>query len=84
MEQRKPARQNRAIKSKPKPEIRKASDEKIRLNRFIAHSGVCSRREADELISNGLITVNGKIITDLGTKVTEGDDNRYKNRSLSA
>jgi 23S rRNA pseudouridine2605 synthase len=84
MEHRKPARQNRAVKSKPKPEIRKPSDEKIRLNRFIAHSGVCSRREADELIRNGLITVNGKIVTDLGTKVLTGDDIKYKNRKLSA
>lgn len=84
MEQRKPARQNRAVKSKPKPEIQKAGDEKIRLNRFIAHSGVCSRREADELIRNGLITVNGKMVSDLGTKVSAGDDIRYKNRRLSA
>jgi len=84
MEHRKPARQNRAVKSNPKPEIRKASEEKIRLNRFIAHSGVCSRREADELIRNGLITVNGKMVSDLGTKVLAGDDIRYKNRKLSA
>ena len=84
MEQRKPARQTRAIKSSPKPEIRKASEELIRLNRFIAHSGVCSRREADELIRSGLITVNGKRVTDLGTKVAAGDDIRYKNRRLSA
>jgi len=84
MEQRKPARQTRAIKPGPKPETRKTSEELIRLNRFIAHSGVCSRREADELIRSGLITVNGKRITDLGTKVAAGDDIRYKNRRLSA
>jgi len=84
MEQRKPARQTRAIKSRPKPETGKAGEELIRLNRFIAHSGVCSRREADELIRSGLITVNGKKVTDLGTKVSAGDDIRYKNRRLSA
>lgn len=84
MEHRKPARQTRTVKSKLKPEIRKAGDENIRLNRFIAHSGVCSRREADELIRNGLITVNGKTVKDLGTKVSAGDDIRYKNRRLSA
>jgi len=84
MEQRKPARQTRAIKPGPKPETRKTSEELIRLNRFIAHSGVCSRREADELIRSGLITVNGKRVTDLGTKVAAGDDIRYKNRRLSA
>jgi len=84
MEYRKTARQSRAGKEKPGPKVRKGDDEKIRLNRFIAHSGVCSRREADELISNGLITVNGKVVTDLGTKVSTGDDIRYKNKRLSA
>jgi 23S rRNA pseudouridine2605 synthase len=58
--------------------------ELIRLNRFIAQSGVCSRREADELIQNGLITVNGKKVTDLGSKVSIDDDVRYKNRKLSS
>jgi 23S rRNA pseudouridine2605 synthase len=84
MEYRKPARQFRAGKEKPGPKVGKADDGKIRLNRFIAHSGVCSRREADELISNGLITVNGKVITDLGIKVSAGDDIRYKNKRLRA
>ena len=56
----------------------------IRLNRFIANSGVCSRRDADEHIKNGLISVNGKIVTDMGTKVTYDDDVRFKNKRLSA
>ena len=56
----------------------------IRLNRFIANSGVCSRRDADEHIKNGLITVNGKLITDLGTKVTYDDDVRFRNKRLNA
>jgi 23S rRNA pseudouridine2605 synthase len=60
------------------------SAEEIRLNRFIANSGVCSRREADEHISNGLVSVNGKLVTDLGTKVTYQDDVRYKGKKLSA
>ena len=84
MEYRKPVRRSGAGKEKPGPKVRIAEDEKIRLNRFIAHSGVCSRREADELISNGSITVNGKVVTDLGTKVTAGDDIRFKNKKLSA
>ena len=84
MERRKPARQTVAGKERPGPKVRKADDEKIRLNRFIAHSGVCSRREADELISNGSISVNGKVVTDLGTKVTANDDIRFKNKRLSA
>lgn len=56
----------------------------IRLNRFIANSGVCSRRDADEHIRNGLITVNGRLVTDLGIKVTYDDDVRYRNKRLSA
>ena len=56
----------------------------IRLNRFIANSGVCSRRDADEHIKNGLVSVNGKLVTDLGTKVTYDDDVRYKNKKLSS
>ena len=56
----------------------------IRLNRFIANSGVCSRRDADEHIKNGLITVNGSIVRDLGTKVSYDDEVRYKNKKLSA
>ena len=56
----------------------------IRLNRFIANSGVCSRRDADEHIKNGLVTVNGNVVTDMGTKVTYDDDVRYRNKKLSA
>jgi 23S rRNA pseudouridine2605 synthase len=62
----------------------KKEPEQIRLNRFIANSGVCSRREADEIIRQGFITVNGKKVTDLGTKVTYNDDVKYKGKSLSA
>ncbi len=56
----------------------------IRLNRFIANSGLCSRRDADEHIKNGLISVNGKLVTDMGMKVTYDDDVRFKNRKLSS
>lgn len=56
----------------------------IRLNRFIAASGLCSRREADKLISEGHITVNGKKVTELGYKVRKDDDVRYRNRKLSS
>lgn len=58
--------------------------EKLRLNRFIANSGVCSRREADELIREGKITVNGKRVTELGIKVSFSDDIRYGNKRLNA
>lgn len=56
----------------------------IRLNRFIANSGVCSRRDADEYIKQGVISVNGKVVSDLGTKVSYNDDVRLKNKRLSA
>lgn len=56
----------------------------IRLNKFISNSGVCSRREADNLITMGLITVNGKSITELGFKVKPGDDVRYEGKRLMA
>ena len=63
----------------------KGSDRgELRLNRFIANSGLCSRREADELIQKGFITVNGKQIRDLGTKVTYNDDVRYKGKKLAS
>ncbi len=52
---------------------KKVSDGSVRLNKYIANSGVCSRREADVLISSGAIMVNGKIVTELGTQVMPGD-----------
>ena len=54
----------------------------IRLNRFIANAGVCSRREADVLISTGAITVNGKIVTEMGTKVKPSDTILYGGQRL--
>lgn len=59
-------------------------DDLIRLNKFISNSGVCSRREADDLITMGLITVNGKSITALGCKVKLTDDVRYEGKRLKA
>ena len=75
-----PADKNR----KPIIKGKKNEPTRIRLNRFIANSGVCSRRDADEHIKNGLITVNGRQVTDLGTQVTYDDDVRFKNKKLSA
>ena len=54
----------------------------IRLNKFVANSGVCSRREADKYIEAGLITVNGKVVTELGTKVSPTDDIRFSGERL--
>lgn len=54
----------------------------VRLNRFIANSGLCSRREADNLIGRGLIRVNGKVVTEMGTKVKAEDQVEYKDKRL--
>ncbi len=56
----------------------------IRLNKFMANSGVGSRREADELIKMGLVTVNGETVTEMGHKVKLTDDVRYEGRKLKA
>jgi 23S rRNA pseudouridine2605 synthase len=60
------------------------ADNKIRLNKFIANSGISSRREADELITLGLISVNGKVVSELGYKVNPGDEVRYEDKVLRA
>ncbi|MDR0296365.1 MAG: rRNA pseudouridine synthase [Prevotellaceae bacterium] len=62
--------------------IKKQSDDGIRLNKFIANSGICSRREADEYIVAGLVSVNGNIVTELGVKVQPNDDVRFNNERL--
>ncbi len=56
----------------------------IRLNKFIANTGLCSRREADEYIQAGLITVNGNLISELGSKVMPTDDIRYNGARMAA
>lgn len=60
----------------------KPKSETIRLNRYIANSGVCSRREADKLIESGEVKVNGKVITEMGFQVKPGDEVRYKGKLL--
>lgn len=61
---------------------RKPENEPVRLNRYIASSGVCARREADELIKQGFITVNGKKVTDMGIKVLPSDTVEYRGKKL--
>jgi 23S rRNA pseudouridine2605 synthase len=84
----KPGTDFKSAKSKPRiSEETEATSEqstKIRLNKFISNSGVCSRREADELITMGLITVNGKTITELGYKVNPDDEVRHEEKILRA
>lgn len=71
-----------SIERKPKSSnttkgSRENQDGLIRLNKFIANSGICSRREADQLIETGVISVNGKIITELGYKISPTDIINY-------
>jgi 23S rRNA pseudouridine2605 synthase len=60
----------------------KSAGDLVRLNKFIAAAGICSRREADELISAGLITVNGRSVTRLGSKVSPDDEVRYNGERI--
>lgn len=71
---------------KKKPSARhkdKEESDEIRLNRYIANAGICSRREADDLISSGQISVNGKIITEMGYKVRPTDVVKYGKKALN-
>lgn len=78
------------MKKKYPPREKKASEpprrdsvpELMRLNRYLANAGVCSRREADTLIEQGLVTVNGKVVTELGTKVKMSDSVKYRGKLL--
>ena len=63
----------------PIPDI----NEQIRLNKFMANSGICSRREADEFIQQGLVKVNGKVVTELGTKITHSDTVEYDEKIVA-
>lgn len=77
-------RQRSRVSGKQEPVAPTPTDGLIRLNKFISNSGVCSRREADDLITAGLITVNGKSITEMGHKVKATDDVRYEGKRLKA
>ena len=58
-------------------------NEPIRLNKYLANAGICSRREADEYIQAGVITVNGEVITELGTKVLRTDEVKFHDQPVS-
>ncbi len=66
-----------------KRSVKKVAEEPVRLNKFIANSGVCARREADELIKQGYISVNGKKVTDMGIKVNPSDRVEYRGKLLT-
>ena len=75
-------KRNAPFKKKAAPKKPSNPDE-IRLNKYIANSGICSRREADENISIGLVTVNGKVITEMGYKVKLGDEVKFDGRRIN-
>ena len=58
-------------------------NEPLRLNKFLANAGVCSRREADEFIQAGVVTVNGEVVTELGTKVLRTDEVRFHDQPVT-
>lgn len=58
-------------------------NEPIRLNKFLANAGVCSRREADEFITAGVVTVNGVVVTELGTKIKRIDEVKFHDQAVS-
>ncbi|GEM52216.1 rRNA pseudouridine synthase [Empedobacter brevis] len=59
-------------------------DGTIRLNKYVANAGIASRREADELIKTGIVTVNGQVITEMGYKVQPEDEVRFDGRKISS
>lgn len=59
-------------------------NEPIRLNKYLANAGVCSRREADEFITAGVVTVNGEVVTELGTKIKRSDLVKFHDEPVSA
>lgn len=69
---------------KQKLEVKPEIPDEIRLNKYIANAGVCSRREADQLIADGKIKVNGEVVTELGFKVKRSDKVVYNGKALRA
>ena len=58
-------------------------NEPIRLNKFLANAGICSRREADEFIAAGVVSVNGEVVTELGTKIKRTDEVKFHDQPVS-
>ena len=77
-----PGRKAAAPSEKKPASAPKSNKDTIRLNKFIANAGICSRREADNLIAAGSISVNGKVVTEMGFQVHEGDVVNYGGETL--
>ncbi|GGG40305.1 pseudouridine synthase [Bizionia arctica] len=82
-----PIKKTQFSNAKPKPEKKsapkKSNPDEMRLNKYIANSGICSRREADAHIAIGLVSVNGKVVIEMGYKVKLEDEVRYDGRRIN-
>ena len=63
-------------------EVNYDPNEPLRLNKFLANAGICSRREADEFIQAGVVTVNGEVVTELGTKILRTDEVKFHDQPV--
>ncbi|KWW31272.1 MAG: 23S rRNA pseudouridine synthase [bacterium P3] len=72
----------REATNRPQSKSKVSDTEEMRLNKYIAHAGICSRREADVLIAAGGVSVNGKVVTEMGYKVQPGDVVNYGGETL--
>lgn len=83
---RKPLRKSKEIFGDEKTTAKKSGkvvvETGVRLNKFISNSGVCSRREADVFIEQGVVKINGKIVTELGYRVQPGDDVQFDGKHI--
>ncbi len=77
-------RKEYSSKSKSEKRNEKPESELVRLNKFIATSGICSRREADEYIRTGLVKVNGVIITEMGVKINPTDEVKFNDSLIKS
>ena len=72
-----------AMASSSAPTARALRTTPIRLNKFLANAGICSRREADEFIQAGVVSVNGQVVTELGTKIKRSDEVKFHDQPVS-
>lgn len=77
------ARGNAPVKNTPTQKKSQLSPDEIRLNKYIANSGVCSRRDADIYIASGNVTVNGEVITEMGYKVKLSDEVKFDGQNIT-
>ncbi|MGB2137036.1 MAG: S4 domain-containing protein, partial [Flavobacteriaceae bacterium] len=61
-----------------------SAPEGTRLNKYLSNAGLCSRREADQFIAMGLVQVNGKVVTEMGFRVQQGDQVRYDDQKVNS